>query len=77
MGCLGEVCFQTKGDQSCGQSLRHYFSEPVLQQKTLGFNTLTKGNDLVWEYAHKFLVLERYSLGSLANEKACASEFSN
>lgn len=36
---------------------------------------MTQGNNLVWEYAPKFLVLERYSPRSLGYEKASGSKF--
>lgn len=52
-----------------------YFLRPVIQQKALEFNNLTKRNDLVLGYAWNFLQLERFSLKSLDNEKARHSMF--
>ena len=47
----------------------------MIQEKALEFNNLTQGNDAVREYARKFLQLERFSPGSMDNEKARCSKF--
>lgn len=52
-----------------------YFLEPAIQQKILDFNNLTQGNNLVGEYAKKFMKVERFSLGSMENEIARCSKF--
>ena len=52
-----------------------YFPEPVIQQKALEFNNLTQGSETVREYARRFLQLERFSPGSMDNEKARCSKF--
>lgn len=47
----------------------------MIQQKALEFNNLTQGNDLLREYAKKFLQLDQFFPGSLDNEKARSSKF--